>query len=304
MAARFRGSPLFRSGRRETALAAIILLVAVGCQPLPRPFQPDDKRLNAADFARLGTRGGIIVATPSLEDPTNAERFTGLLAAALRDRDIPAIAGPQDASHRYVLKGSARADGHVGEATTISGTWRLTDPRGQDVLRFAVNRQVDIEGWRTGEVAALALLAETVATEMAKQFVRPSTAPPSEPATVAATSSGRISIWSIGGLTEGRSVALQDFAAAALRARGLDVVAIDDPDALVLSGWIERQRDGAETERIVIEWTVLQPNGDEVGIMSQSNVVAVGDFERYWTDVAPIIAGAAADGVVEMLAAR
>lgn len=281
-----------------------MLLVVAGCQPLPRPFQPDDKRLNAADFARLGTRGGIIVATPTLEDPTNAERFAGLLAAALRDLDIPAIAGPQDTSHRYVLNGHLRADGHAGEATTVSGTWRLTDPQRQDVLRFAADRQVDSEGWRVGDVAALALVAETVAAEMAKQFTRPAPTTPPEATTVAATSSARISIWSIGGLTDVRANALHDITQAALRARGLDVVATDDPDALVLSGWIERERDGAEMERIVIEWTVLRPNGDEVGIMSQSNVVAVGDFERYWTDVAPIIASAAADGLVEMLAAR
>ena len=38
------------------------------------------------------------------------------------------------------------------------------------------------------------------------------------------------------------------------------------------------------------------------GSMSQSNVVAKGDFERYWPDVAPLIAGAAADGLIQMLA--
>jgi len=301
MAGRFRGSRLFhRHGRWALFASAIALLAVAACQPLPRPFQPDDKRLNAADFARLGTRGGIIVAVPALEYQANAERLAGLVAAALRDRDIPAIAGPQDHSNRYVLSGNARTETRVGETVAISGIWRLIDPRGQDVMQFAVAQPVDQESWRNGEVATLALLADRVAAEMATQFARPSPAPQ----TAIATPTARVTIWSIGGLTDERSGALNTITQTALRARGITVVGADDPDALVLSGWVDRDTNGADTERIVIEWTVLRPNGEEVGIMSQSNVVAVGDFERYWTDVAPIIASAAADGLIEMLSAR
>ena len=301
MAGRFRGSRLLhRHGRRALIASAIALLAVAACQPLPRPFQPDDKRLNAADFARLGTRGGIIVAVPALEHQANAERLASLVAAALRDRDIPAIAGLQDLSNRYVLNGNARTETRVGETVAISGIWRLIDPRGQDVMQFAVAQPVDQESWRNGEVATLALLADRVATEMARQFARPSPSPQ----TAIATPTARVTIWSIGGLTDERSGALNTITQTALRARGITVVGADDPDALVLSGWVDRDTNGADTERIVIEWTVLRPNGEEVGIMSQSNVVAVGDFERYWNDVAPIIASAAADGLIEMLSAR
>jgi hypothetical protein len=165
-------------------------------------------------------------------------------------------------------------------------------------MRFSVEQQFDDRSWRDGDVATLALLADAVATEMAKQFAQPAIevkSPPTVPRE-------RIAIWSIGGLSDERAVFLQDSTRAALRTRGLTVVAENDPAALVLSGWIEREPDGANAERITIDWVVLRPDGEEAGSMSQSNVVAKGDFERYWPDVAPLIAGAAADGLIQMLA--
>ena len=263
MADRSQQSPWHRrAGTSGVIVGALVLVALAACQPLPRPFQPDDKRLNAADFARLGTRGGIIVAAPVMDHSERAETLTGLLAAALRDRDIPALVGDRNTANRYVLSGAARAGPSVEESVVVGGMWQLTDPRGQNVMRFSVEQQFDDRSWRDGDVATLALLADAVATEMAKQFAQPAIevkSPPTVPRE-------RIAIWSIGGLSDERAVFLQDSTRAALRTRGLTVVAENDPAALVLSGWIEREPDGANAERITIDWVVLRPDGEEARV--------------------------------------
>ncbi len=297
MVARFRPSPLPPSGVRfGIALAALALALLGACQPVPRPFQPDSKRLNAADFARLGTRGGIIVRAPNLADPALAAPLTGLLAAALRDADVPAIAGPQDETNRYVLAGDARITRTDGAVVVVSSSWQLIDPRGTPVRSYQVEQRVDGAGWAAGETAALALLAESVAHETAAQFAaRP--APRVEPS----MPSQRVAIWSIVGLPDDRAASLTVSLGVALRTRGIIVTPLDDPAALVLTGWFDRAAASGGTERISIDWVLLRQNGQELGVVSQSNVVPAGALDRAWADAAPTIAGAAADGIVEMM---
>lgn len=294
MVARFRPLPL----RRSAAVAALGLLLAVlgACQPVPRPFQPDSKRLNAADFARLGTRGGIIVRTPSVQDPALAAPLTGLVAAALRDANVPAIAGPQDETNRYVLVGDARIARTDGAAVVVFSSWQLIDPRGALVRSFEVEQRVDAEGWAASDTAALALLAESVAREAAAQFATGSKAPvaPSTPLQP-------VAIWSIAGLPEERAASLTLSLGAALRMRGIFIASQDDPTTLVLTGWFDRAAASNGAERISIDWVLLRQDGQELGVVSQSNIVPAGAIDRAWSDAAPAIAGAAADGIVEMM---
>ncbi|NQV82072.1 MAG: hypothetical protein HQ495_16055 [Alphaproteobacteria bacterium] len=266
------------------------------CQPVPRPFQPDSKRLNAADFARLGTRGGIIVRVPVLKNRATAERLAGLVAAALRDVDVPAIAGPHDETNRYVLIGRADISAAVGTDVALAGVWRLVDPQNKEIKTFQVAQQLDAAGWRSGDTATLALFAESVAQETAKQI-----AGVRSPAPRSSLAPQRIAVWPIGGLSGEQASRLEAAVMAALRTRGLIVVGVDDPTALVVTGWVKRTAVGAATERISVDWALLRRDGQEVGVVSQSNVIPTGELDLTWPDAAPAIAGAAAEGLVEML---
>ncbi len=277
-------------------LAAMGLTLVSACQPLPRPFQPDSKRLNAADFTRLGTRGGIIVRLPVLADRATAERLAGLVAAALRDVDVPAIAGPLEETNRYVLIGRADITDSVGTDVALAGVWRLVDPQGREITTFQLAHQLDAAGWRSGDTATLALLAESVAQETAKQIAG---VPP--PAPRPSLAPQRIAVWPIGGLSGEQASRLEAAVQGALRTRGLIVVGVDDPVAFVVTAWVERTDTGAATERISVEWALLRGDGQEVGVVSQSNLIPAGELDRTWPDAALAIAGAAADGLVEML---
>lgn len=298
MAGRFQASLLRpRHHAQRAGILALLAIVVLGaCQPLPRPFQPDDKRLNAADFARLGTRGGIIVTPPTLEGAAHGPAFSGLLAAALRDNDLPAIAGPQGSANRYLFSGQASVASTAGQDTVVSSRWRLIDPRGAEVFAFDLQRPLSSVGWRTGDPATLTLLAETVAAEAAQRLstARRDPQPVTQP-------KRRVAVWPVSGLSASRSAVLVRAMETALRTRGVSVAAPDAPDALVVTAWFTLEQENAG-ERITVDWVLTRPSGHEIGVVQQSNVIAIGAIDQGWPEVAPAIAGAAADGLIEMIA--
>jgi hypothetical protein len=87
---------------------------------------------------------------------------------------------------------------------------------------------------------------------------------------------------------------------AALRARSVSVAAQDDPDALILTAWFTRALE-TSGELITVDWVLTRPNGREIGVVQQSNVIAIGRIDQGWPEAAPAIAGAAADGLIEMM---
>jgi len=277
-----------------------VLVAVAACQPVPRPFQPEDKRLNAADFTRLGTRGGIIVKGADLHDPVLTERFAAMVAAALRDAGVPALSGQENASSRYVLAGTLNDDALSSREAALSGVWRLTDPLGNDVMSFRVREGVDVNRWWAGDPAATSLVAERIAKEVAQRLAgnKPAVEVAAIPDDI------RLTVWSIDGLDDGQEPVLASALRAALRVRGIPIASPSDPGALVVAGWVERAPGASGMERIAIEWSLLEPNGREVGMVSQSNEVPLDSFEATFNEAAPAIAGAAADGLVDMLRKR
>jgi len=278
-------------------MVAILASIALGaCQPLPRPFQPDDKRLNAADFARLGTRGGIIVTPPMFDGSKHGVRFAILLATALRDSDVPAIAGPEGSANRYLFNGRTKIGKTASGETAVLSQWQLIDPRGIEVFDFRLEHPLNATGWSIGDPATLALLAESVATEAARRLASAQSVP-----RPTIQLDQRVTVWPVHGLSYTRSQTLVRAMEAALRARSIFVTAQHDPDALVVTAWFTRER-ATSGERITVDWVLTRPTGREIGVVKQSNVIAIGAIDQGWPEAAPLIAGAAADGLIEMMA--
>ncbi len=282
-------------------LVSILAVGVAACQPVPRPFQPDDKQLNAADFARLGTRGGILVQGASLGDAVLDRRFAGLLAAALRDAGVPALSSDHDPTNRYVFSGTLQDNGFGRRETTVSGTWRLTDPLGREVVTFDARERVEATGWRTGDPATSTLVAEALAHQLAARLDNRDVAQTGAPAP---PQDVRLAIWMIEGLATDQEPLLASALRSALRVRGIEVAAVNDPAALVVTGWVEREPGSAGNDRISIGWALLEPNGNEIGTVFQANELPHDTFDASLPQAAPQIAGSAADGLVEMLLRR
>ncbi|MCA1940670.1 MAG: hypothetical protein LDL26_06695, partial [Caenispirillum bisanense] len=58
---------------------------------------------------------------------------------------------------------------------------------------------------------------------------------------------------------------------------------------------------GDQQEHIRVVWSVHAPDGTEVGVVKQENMLPKGYAEEQWPDLSYLIAGAAVDGIVPLL---
>ena len=116
-------------------------MVAVACQPLERPFQPESKVFTPDSLVATGPRSRIFVGPIEGAPADTARRLARLVAASLRDRDIPATAESTGAK-AYVLRAEARVARISKADEMLTLRWRLVDPSGQELGTFDQARQI------------------------------------------------------------------------------------------------------------------------------------------------------------------
>ncbi|WP_141693951.1 hypothetical protein [Methyloligella halotolerans] len=77
------------------------------------------------------------------------------------------------------------------------------------------------------------------------------------------------------------------------RARGANVYTVQ--------GKVSVTNASGNRETVRIDWTVLDPSGKRVGTVSQQNTIGKGSLNGPWGAIADAAAGAAADGIVDLL---
>ena len=281
--------------RFRPAAAALALVVAVACQPLERPFQPESKISTPDSLVATGPRSGIFVGPIEGAPAETARRLARLVAASLRDRDIPATA-ERTGARAYVLWAEARV-ARISEAEEmLTLRWRLVDPFGRELGTFDQARQIKTAGWRAGELGLLAFLAEQAAPRIDSLIARPAAARASVPL-------APVFVAPVDGAPgDGRAV----LTAAMRRKLALLQVPVTDEmgeDTYLVLGAVYVGDDGAGGLSVEILWTLMAPDGTEAGVVSQRNSVGTAAPESVWADIAPAVAEGAAAGIIEILRA-
>ena len=281
---------LLRSGVFVVGLA----LVVAACQPLPHPFQPTQKRVTVDQLVDLGPRSGVVVLATEGAGAEVASRLAGLVAAALRDHDVPASA-TANPRQRFALFSSLQDLTDEGRAGEVSFVWTLVNPEGRTYVTWAQTERVSAGSWREADAATLAFVAERTAERfVALIALDPSGTPRGPPQSVA--------IWPVDGAPGDGRVSLTNALAAALRLRGIAVAALSEADSFVILGGMETTPVG-DREQIEIRWSLVRPDGREVGTVGQSNVVPKGTLDGSWGEIAFAIADGAAEGLLALLRA-
>jgi hypothetical protein len=268
-----------------------LLAWAAACQPLPRPFQPDDK--SRVDLSGLGgVADKLVVFVAGIDDapPALDRAVRGALAERLGEYGV--AASERAANRASYLLTSALARDRDGEPVLA---WRLIDADG------LVVGMVDqpVPGGRAAWARADAALAEAVVAAAAPRLAAV-VEDADAGALVAHPWLGRaVAVGPIKGAPGDGEGALAVALGAALASRGIEVAA--SGDGLVVEGSVRRSR-RAESDLIEIRWAVLAPDGSELGAVSQSNLVPAGVLDVAWGPVAEAVAGGAADGVHALLA--
>ena len=256
------------------------------------PFQPDTPFSNP--LLDPGLRGGLNVppveGLPLTATDTGAD-LAGAVAAALRDAEVPALEAPP-VNGRFALIG--RFDPRSDATGRIAVGWILVDDKGEEVRQFVTQRPGDANGQWMQSMAGEAVAA-------VNRYIMESEGLPPPPDEMP-----KLTIVAIDGAPGSGGRALASALEFHLKKAGLSFSdTVSDNGALILGqvSLTPSKAPGAATSRetLALSWTVMRPNGSELGTIQQANDIPKGMLDGPWGDIAFVIAEGAAEGIVDLL---
>jgi hypothetical protein len=89
----------------------------------------------------------------------------------------------------------------------------------------------------------------------------------------------------------------------ALRQASISVAEGDAPSGkhFTVAGKVTLGPAAEGKQKVTVSWTLLGPDGDQVGQVNQENAIQAGSLDGRWGDIAYAVAKSAADGIVALL---
>jgi hypothetical protein len=259
-----------------------VLLALAGCQPLPHPFETEEKGFNP--LLQLKDGVGVTVLPATGVPSALGRQLAEALAAAFRDAEVPAAV--EDGNRgSFVVTGAGR----LGPELEIE--WDLAAPSGE-LLGNVVQRERLAAG--SGEPTLppdrLAAMARAGVAKLVP-LVRDDTA---------AVLPNAIQVGTIDGAPGDGAASLRRAVEFVLRQSDIPVASADHPHPLTLVATVDLGRAAEGRQRIAIRWVLLMPDGSEVGDVRQENAVPAGSLDRNWGPTALLVAEAAYDGIIAL----
>lgn len=287
---------------RLLPLLLALLLSAAACGPLPRPFQEEDKRL--LELQAPSTRAPLRVAAPEGVPPGDPDRFALLLSERLLELGVaaephwftPAASAPLETRR---LLGTAALEPGAEGAERLSVAWRLREPDGRESPLAEAEAALPPEGWRRGEGETLEAAARVSAATIARAL---GVTPPVSPGAPSEAGRRRLVVLPIEGAPGDGAESLERAIVQALGERGLALAGLPQEHDLLLWCRVEVDTPRGPHQAVRIRWRVeLASDFSELGTITQENLVPAGSLDRAWRETAPLIAQAAAGGIVDLL---
>ncbi len=274
------------------AVAAALFLLAA-CQPLPRPFAQDVPPPNSEILTPPDSAGVMVEAIDGAPEPA-AHDLAGLMAKALQDDDVPAsTAASNRGSYRLTGKADAKDVGNGNVLVTIA--WQMHDSQGVPVSRQDAALTIPATVWRQGG-KGLTELARQSAPFLAKMVESTAPAP-------LASSDPLIGVRLVTGAPGDGGESLTHAMADALRRAKLVLAEKpgDKPNFFV-QGEVAVAPPAGGKQEIKISWSLLRPDGGQIGQVKQENAVPAGSLDGPWGLTAYDVANAAAPGIAALIA--
>ncbi len=278
------------SSFERTGLAAVLAgLLLAACQPLPRPLL--DVAPPSAELLALPGRGGLaVLEVEGLSGPRGRD-FAAALAEALQAQEVPAIAGKGMRESMFLL-GRVHARGIAGDQMEVNWEWELVDSAGATIDR---RRDREVMGRREWEWAGAKALARRAAPGVATLYNARMPAGPVEEKRPQVFLAGVTGAPGDGGRTLPRALV------AVMQARELEATTDRATATAIVQGVMSVTPNGAGKEKAEIKWRVSRPNGEEVGVVTQSNDVPAGSLKGAWGEIAGYVALGAGDGIADLV---
>lgn len=270
-----------------------LLLTAAGCQPLPKPFAADAPPQDAPIMTLKDSAGIVVQPIGGASEPV-ASQLAEAMAEALRDADVPAST---QASNRasYVLAGVAEERPRAGDSALIALHWELRGPDGRAAGTYEQTAESSLAHWHEGDPALIKQLVGAAAPAVADLLL--------EEGAVAVDSEQRVAVPPVVGAPGDGARSLARAMEMALRQANVPVTesATAAGRYFTVAGKVGLAAAAEGKQKVTVSWTLLGPDGGQIGQVNQENAIAAGSLDGRWGDVAYAVAKSAADGIVALL---
>lgn len=274
-------------------LAALLSLAA--CGDLPQPFLGHPgaaaERLAQPPPSRLA----VLSPTESLLPAAAAEAWATAVADALRTEEVPATADTRHRRSDWSLVLSAEVRG-----AEVVPSYAVQNPAGEP-QGFSEGAPVSTAAWAGGDPAVLRAAAAQAAPGIASLLSRIEAARRQSDPNSLLNRPARIYFTGVTGAPGDGNSSLPAQMRTKLGALGLVIQDAAGGADFSLAGQVQTAPGAKGTMRIELQWIVTDSRGAERGRIVQLNEVPPGTLDRYWGDIAVVVADEAAGGVRDVV---
>ena len=274
-------------------LAALLALAA--CGDLPQPFlgRPGAaaERLAQPPPSRLA----VLSPAQSLLPAAGADAWAGAVADALQTEEVPAIAESRQRRGDWLLVLSAEVRG-----SEVVPSYAVQNPSGEP-QGFSEGAPVSTAAWAGGDPAVLKAAAMQAAPGIASLLSRIEAARRQSDPNSLLNRPARVCFTGVTGAPGDGNSSLPAQMRAKLGAMGLVIQDAAGGADFSLAGQVQTAPGAKGTTRIELQWIVTDSRGAERGRIVQLNEVPPGTLDRYWGDIAVVVADEAAGGVRDVV---
>jgi hypothetical protein len=271
------------------------LIFAAGCQPLPQPFQPSDAKKISNPLLDIPDRSGVVVRPVAGMPGESGAALARTMAAALIERNLPAFTENGNRSS-LILTGNAIARPRGAARSEIRVIWRVSDPDGLQSGEHVIDIAARKSAWMKGSPNLLREIASKSAGKIAGIIQGPAVTD-----RTAGKRKRTLHVWRIDGAPETAGALLRAELETSLRRRALRVSSRMRDDSIVIVGVVSLSPGPKGRRQLGIEWSVMSPDGRELGKLNQKNAVTPESLENDWPKIARNIATGAAEGIGDVL---
>ncbi|MFN4283815.1 MAG: hypothetical protein ACK4NA_14350 [Alphaproteobacteria bacterium] len=283
-------------------------MALAACGDPPSPFQHQTPFSNP--LLKPGLRAGLIVApvaTPN-HDEVPGDVIADAVVLALRDADIPALTPAEAAAGARAARRPSRPTlagtlAQTRENGPLRLDWRLVGVDGREIAAFVSEPRATAADWQSLSPALRTAIAADVVRGVERHLDEAEGIPPD------VGELPRVTIAGVDGVPGAGPQAMARALEYHLKQAGLTVGDSIAENGAIVMGAIEiapaaraaAMGGGPPEDNLKVSWTVLRPDGREIGVISQANDVPRAALAGAWGDLAFLIAEAATPGIIDLL---
>ncbi|MDR3533316.1 MAG: hypothetical protein P4L90_22500 [Rhodopila sp.] len=275
-------------------LALLLCLALSACGDLPEPFLGNP----GATARRLAQPLTPLLAVPPgadtlLPDAANQD-LAKQIALALQATEVPAmVRAPETTDWRLIIR--AKRDGDA-----VRPIFSVQDPQGKE-QGSADGENVPLKAWANADPALMRQVAAEAAPRIGAALTGIRVAHDKADPGSLYNRAAKVDVADVTGAPGDGNATLTQQMRARLAALGPVVLTTPTGADFIIQGEVKVVPLPKRQERVEIQWIVKTGSGDERGRVVQLNEIPAGTLDRYWGDVAVVVATEASNGVNDVV---